>query len=168
VRQYSSLDNNQKDDIIFPMQLEDKIYQDYIAALKARDKNKSAFLSFLRADFKNRAIDLKIQKLSDAQAQEALKKQQKRLGDSKENIVKSGRSDLLQSLEQELNILAGYLPEPLSEEELSSIISNAISQTNASSMKDMGKVMKEVTSQVGARADAKTISGLVKKRLASN
>ncbi|MDD3297208.1 MAG: GatB/YqeY domain-containing protein [Candidatus Omnitrophica bacterium] len=150
------------------MQLEDKIYQDYVAALKARDKDRSVFLSFLRADFKNLAIDLKTQKLSDAQAQEVLKKQQKRLRDSKENIVKSGRKDLIQNLENELSILSGYLPRPLSEEELSRIIDKIVKDTGASSMKDMGKVMKEALEQVGAKADSKTVSELVKKRLTSN
>jgi uncharacterized protein YqeY len=147
--------------------LEEKIYKNYVEALKAKDRHKTDFLSLIRAELKNQAIDLKKEKLEDEEVLAVLKKQQKRLQDAKECISSSPRQDLIQNLERELNILSEYLPEPLCEEELIKIIEEAISQTSASSMKDMGKVMKEVLAKVGARADSKAVSQLVKSKLSS-
>lgn len=147
--------------------LEDKIYQDYVEALKSRNKSKSEFLSFIRSELKNEAINLKVEKLDDAQALIVLKKQQKRLLDTKDAIVSSQRSDLLQNIEQESNILNQYLPKPLKDAELLQIVEEVISKTKASSIKDMGRVMKEVLTQVGVKADSKKVSSLVKEKLSS-
>ena len=149
------------------MLLEDKIYQDYVTALKAKDKAKTGFLSFVRADLKNRAIELKKDKLDDSEVLAVLKKQQKRLQDSKESITASGRTELIQGLEQELALLAEYLPKPLADEELAKIVKDTISDLGAASMKDMGKVMKEILAKVGVRADSKKVSSLVKECLSS-
>lgn len=147
--------------------LEDRIYQDYVNALKAKDKQKADFLSFLRADLKNRAIDLKKDKLDDNEVLTALGKQKKRLVDSRENIEKSGREDLIQAWQKETAILDGYLPQQLEENQLVKIIQEIIAETNASSIKDMGKVMKEVLSRVSGKADSKKVSELVRSRLSS-
>lgn len=147
--------------------LEDKIYQDYVEALKSRNKSKSVFLSFIRSELKNEAINLKVEKLDDSQALIVLKKQQKRLLDTKEAIVSSQRNDLLQSIEQESNILNQYLPKPLKDTELLQIVEEVISKTKASSMRDMGRVMKEVLTRVGIKADSKKVSSLVKEKLSS-
>ena len=147
------------------MLLEDKIFKDYAQALKAQDKHKSGFLSFVRADLKNRAIELKKEKLDDDEALAVLQKQKKRLQDSKEAIVKSGRQELLEPIERELTLINEYLPQPLEESELVKVIEEVISQVGASSIKDMGKVMKEVIAKVGARAEPKQVSALVKSKL---
>ena len=148
--------------------LEDKIYQDYVTALKAKNKQTSDFLSFIRADLKNAAIDLKKEKLDDDEVLGVLKKQKKRLQDSRESIVASGREDMLKSLEAELKIIDSYLPAPLEESELIAIIDEVIKSTGASSFKDMGRVMKEVLAKVGVRADSKKVSELVKNKLSSS
>ena len=147
--------------------LEDKIYQDYIQALRTKDKPKKDFLSLIRADLKNQAIDLKKAKLEDDEALAVLKKCQKKLQDAKESCVQAKRADLLKNLEEELNILSKYLPKPLEETELLKIVNAVISELAASTMKDMGKVMKEVLIRVGARADSKKVSSLVKEKLSS-
>lgn len=147
--------------------LENKIYQDYVEALKSKNKVKSEFLSFIRAQLKNAAIDLKKDKLDDNEALSVIKKQQKRLNDSKESILSSKREDLLQQVEKEITLLNQYLPEPMSDAELTKIIEKIIADTQSSSMKDMGKVMKEVLAQTGAKADSKTVSSLVKMKLSS-
>lgn len=147
--------------------IEDKIYKDYVEALKSKDKHKAGFLSFIRAELKNVAIDLKKEKLDDDEALAVLKKQKKRLEDSKESIAKSERQDLLQNLDKELEILDQYLPKPLEESELIAIIDEVISSIGASSMKDMGRVMKEVIARVGVRADSRKVSELVKQKLSS-
>jgi len=145
--------------------LSKRIYNDYLEALKAKDRQKIDFLSLIRSELKNRAIDLKKETLDDEETLSVLKREQKHLKEAKESISSSNRDDLLQNLEYELSILKGYLPEPLGEDELTKIITEAISNLGASSMKDMGKVMKEVLAKVGAKADSKDVSLIVKNRL---
>ena len=145
--------------------LEDKIYQDYTQALRAKDRQKIDFLSLIRADIKNQAINLKKDKLEDAEVLAVLKKTQKKLQDAEESITKSGRTDLIEGLEKELAILGQYLPEPLEEAKILEIVNTVINEISASSMKDMGKVMKEVLARVGVRADSKKVSSLVKEKL---
>lgn len=147
--------------------LEDKIYNDYVQALKSKEKNKTVFLSLLRSEFKNQAIELKKDKLSDPEALIVLKKQQKYLLDAKESIIASKRSDLIENLENELKILNSYLPEPLSDSKVLEIIDEVIASTGACSIKDMGKVMKEILEKVGVSADSKKVSSLVKEKLTS-
>jgi len=145
--------------------LEDKIYQDFISARKAKDQVKASFLGVIRAELKNKAIELKKDKLEDEEVLAVLKKQQKRLFDTKESISQSQRADLIEATNQEITVLEQYLPKPLDEAELIKIIDAVISETGAASMKDMGRVMKEVITQVGVRADSKKVSQLVKERL---
>jgi len=147
--------------------LEEKIYNDYVSALKAKNRQKTDFLSLIRSELKNQSIDLKKEKLKDEEVLPIIKKLQKRLLDSKENIIKSQRQDLIQNLEEELGILEEYLPKPLEDSELLQIIQDIIAKTGASSMKDMGKVMKEVLDTVGVRADSKKVSSIVKDKLTS-
>ena len=94
-----------------------------------------------------------------------LKKVQKKLQDAKESITKSGRAELLQDLEKEITIIAEYLPKPLEDAQLLEIVTAVVSELGASTMKDMGKVMKEVLARVGVRADSKKVSSLVKEKL---
>ena len=145
--------------------LEDKIYQDYVAAMKAQDKLKVEFLSFIRAAFRNAAIDLKTKKLEDKDALAVLQKQQKRLMDTKDSLKAANRADLVEANEKELSLVAEYLPKGLSPEELAKIITETIAQLNAAGMKDMGRVMKELSAKIAGRADAKSVSELVKSKL---
>ena len=150
------------------MSLEEKVYSDYIIALKAKDRKKSSFLSFLRSELKNQAINLKKQSLEDNEVLEVFKKQKKRLQDAKESMAGSGRDDLIEDLQQELQTICEYLPKPLDDSELVTIVEEIILSIGASSIKDMGRVMKEILSKVGVRADSKKVSILVKDRLSSN
>ncbi|MCK4917800.1 MAG: GatB/YqeY domain-containing protein [Candidatus Omnitrophica bacterium] len=147
--------------------LEKKIYSDYIDALKSKNKYKTNYLSFIRSELKNHAINLKKDGLDDSEVLIILKKLQKRLFDTKESISPNTRQDLLNDLDKELLILNQYLPKLLNNSELLEIIDEVILQTNASSIKDMGNVMKEVLSKVGLKADSKILSSLVKNKLIS-
>tara|TARA_B100000315_G_C14471305_1_gene538478 strand:+ start:375 stop:824 length:450 start_codon:yes stop_codon:yes gene_type:complete len=149
------------------MSLEEKIYSDFIQARKAKETHKIEFLSLVRSDLKNEAINSKKEKLDDDQVLAILKKQQKRLLDAKEVISSSERKDLIEALEKELEILNQYLPQPLSDDQVLAIIDEAISSTGASSIKDMGRVMKEVLAKVGVKADSKKVSNLVREKLSS-
>ncbi|MCM8766138.1 MAG: GatB/YqeY domain-containing protein [Candidatus Omnitrophica bacterium] len=145
--------------------LEEKIYQDYLQALKNREKEKTDFLSFIRSELKNFAIQLRKDKLSDEEVLTVLHKQRKRLEESGETIKLSKRQDMIDKIERELALLKTYLPQPLNESELRELIARKIEETQATSLKDMGKVMKEVLAEVGIRAEAKKVSELVREKL---
>ncbi|MEI8348567.1 MAG: GatB/YqeY domain-containing protein [Candidatus Omnitrophota bacterium] len=145
--------------------LEEKIYKDYIEALKAKDKHKTVFLSFMRAELKNSALALKKDKLEDNEVLAVFKKQKKHLEETKETISSSGRVDAISEVERELSLLDEYLPVSLSDSELTVIIDQVITEIGATSVKDMGRVMKQVMATAGARADAKKVSDLVRKKL---
>ena len=148
--------------------LEEQIYKDYTDALRSRDKDKADFLSFIRAEIKNVAIDLKKRQLEDDEVLVVLTKQKKKLADSRDSMASSGRDDLIKKIDNEFMILEQYLPKALAQEELIGIINQVILDTKASSIKDMGKVMKEVAAKVGVRADPKKISQIVKDKLSLN
>lgn len=147
--------------------LEEKIYSDYVKALKEKDKETTTFLSFIRSTLKNRAIELKKDKLNDEEALAVLVKERKRLRDAHETIAATQRRDTLEALARELKLLEQYLPQELDAERLKAIIDEAVTAENATSIKEMGKVMKHVLTKVGAQADAKKVSELVKERLSS-
>ena len=85
--------------------------------------------------------------------------------DSLEEFKKANRADLIKQTEEELEILKDYLPEQLSEEEVIAIIEEVINEVNAETIKDMGKVMKEVTPKVKGKADMKHVSEIIKSKL---
>ena len=145
--------------------LEERLNKDYIQAMKDRDSVKSSTLSFLRASVKNVRIEKRIEKVEDADVIVVIKKQVKQRQDSIEQYKAGNRMDLAQKEEAELAVLKSYLPEELSEEKISQIIREVIKETQASSIKDMGKIMKPVMDKTAGRADNKLVSELVKKIL---
>lgn len=147
--------------------LEEKIYNDYLLALKERDRHKIEFLSFIRSELKNLSIQLRKDKLSDEDVLSVLNKQRKRLEETKESVISTDRHDLIEKVDKEISLLNEYLPLPLTEAELIKIIEEKIQETNALSLKDMGKIMKTVLAEVGLRADPKRVSELVKNKLSS-
>lgn len=145
--------------------LEEKILSDYKEAMKSQDKVKSSTLSFLRAELINVAIAKKKNALDDNEVITVIKKQVKQHQDSIEQFKKGSREDLVTKEEAELGILKGYLPPQLSDEEIKQLIEEAVTTLGLSGMKDMGKVMKEVSLKVGQSADSKVVSDLVRERL---
>jgi len=149
------------------MLLEDRIYKDYVEALKSRDKPRVDFLSFIRAELKNKAISLKKEKLDDAEVIGVLNKQRKHLQETKESISSSTRTELIDSVNSELALLEKYLPEPMDDGSIIKIIDEVIAELKATSMKDMGGVMKQVLAKTSGRADSRKISEIVKQKLSS-
>ena len=96
---------------------------------------------------------------------DVVNKQVKMRNDSLEEFKKANREDLITQTEKELEILKDYLPPQLSEEEVVSIINEVIKEVNATSIKDMGKVMKEVSPKVKGKADMKKVSDIIKSKL---
>jgi len=147
--------------------LENRITDDYKQAMKDKDAIKSSTLSFLRAQIKNAFIDSKKDKLEDIDVIAVIKKQVKQRQDSIAQFEKGGRTELAEKEKSELAILKSYLPPEMPQEELLKLIEESIEEVEASSIKDMGKVMKVVVSKTSGRADGKTVSDLVKQTLSS-
>ena len=147
------------------MVLEEKILGDYQEALKSKDKARASTLSFLRAALLNEAIKLRKKSLDDNEVISVIKKLIKQHQDSIEQFKQGFREDLVAKESQELEILKSYLPLELSPDEINEIIEEVVSQTQAKSLKDMGRVMKEVMAKVASRADGKLVSDLVKQKL---
>lgn len=149
------------------MSLEDKISQDYVQAMKARDSFTSSVLSFLRAQIKNVQVDKRLEHLPDEDVISVIKKQAKQRQDSITQFKAGGRTDLAQKEEKELVILKNYLPPEMSTEKLKNIVEEVVLTSGATSIKDMGRVMKDVLARVAGQADNQTIGAIVKERLSS-
>jgi len=134
------------------------------AALKSGDKLVLETLRMLRAQMKNVTI-AKGEDLSEEDVFGILSKEVKKRKESIKLYNEGGREELAEKEEKEMKILTAYMPEELSTEELDTIVSKAISETDAEGMKDMGKVMGAVMPQVKGRADGKVIQDLVKAKL---
>ncbi len=145
--------------------LEERITQDYIGAMKSKDAVKSSTLSFLRSQLKYVMIEKRAEKLSDEDVVVVIKKQVKQRQDSISQFEKGGRMDLVDKEKHELEILRSYLPQEMSSEELKGIVDKAIKESGAASVKDMGKVMKVLLTQVAGKADNAAVSNLVKEQL---
>ena len=145
--------------------LEKKILEDYQQALKSKDALKASILSFLRAELNNFAIEKRKKELEDIDIFTVIKRLVKQHQDSIEQFQKGQREDLVKKEKGELEILESYLPKQLEPEKIKQVIEEIITATGATTIKDMGKVIKEVMAKIGASADAKSVSDLVKMRL---
>jgi uncharacterized protein YqeY len=147
--------------------LEAKILDDYKQAMKSRDTLKSSVLSFLRAEMLNQATAKNKDKLDDPEITAVIKKQIKQRQDSIEQFTKGGREEMAQKESREMEILKSYLPPEMPVEQIKALIEEALAATGASGMKDMGRLMKEVSAKVAGGADGRLISDLVRQRLSS-
>jgi len=147
--------------------LADNIFNDYKEAMKARDTLKSSVISFLRAEMLNQATAKKKDKLDDAEIFVVIKKQIKQHQDSIEQFTAGGRIEAAEKEKKELEILKSYLPAELPIEQIKSLIEETIVEIGAVSIKDMGKLMKELTLKIAGKADGKLVSELVRQRLST-
>lgn len=146
------------------MSLKDLLMDDLKVAMRDKDALKKSVVTMLRAAVKQIEVDQRID-LDDEAIIDIIAKQIKQ---KKGAIIEFGnghRQDLVDLTEKEIEILMNYLPEQLSEGEVVKIVEEAIVQTGASSMKDMGKVMGIVTNATKGKADGKLIADLVKQAL---
>jgi len=147
--------------------LTEKIFSDYKEAMKARDSLKSSVLSFLRADMLNLATAKKKDILDDAEIITVIRKQIKQRQDSIEQFTAGGRVEMADKEKKELDILKNYLPAELGADEIKRLIEEVVMAIEASGLKDMGRVMKELTVKLAGKADGRLVSDLVKQRLSS-
>ncbi len=145
--------------------LEDKITQDYIQAMKSKETAKASALSFLRAQIKNVMIDKRVEKVADEDVIAVIKKQVKQRQDSIEQFKQGGRADLVAKETAELALLQSYLPAEMSNDQLTAIVQETIKSSQAASIKDMGKVMKDIMPKVAGKADNKRVSDMIKELL---
>ncbi len=149
------------------MLLEETINKDYIQAMKDKIPERSGALSYLRAMIKQVKVDKRLEQVSDDEVIAVIKKQIKQRQDSIEQFEKGGRPELAAKERAEIDIMKVYLPTEMAADEIKVVIDQVVKETGAASMKDMGNVMKVVREKVGARADGKLVSELVKEKLAS-
>lgn len=144
--------------------LKEKLLNDLKDAMKEKDDVKKNTVQMVRAAILQIEKDKGIE-VSDEQIIDIIAKESKKRKDAAIDFEKSGREDLIAQNTKELEILSTYLPKQLSKEEIKEIVSKVIEKVGATSMKDMGAVMKEAKTEIGAAADGKTINEVVKELL---
>lgn len=142
----------------------EKITKDLTEAMKAKDTFRTSVLRMLKSTLKNEEINKK-SPLTDDEVLAIIKKQVKTRKDSMNEYASYNRMDLADSLQKEIDILNEYLPEELSDEELEKIVKETITKVKAESIKQMGMVIKTISSEYGARCDMAKVSKLVKEKL---
>jgi uncharacterized protein YqeY len=145
--------------------LKQQLKDDMKAAMKSGEKARLGVIRLINAAIKQREVDERIE-LDDAQVLAVLDKMVKQRRDSVEQYSKAGRDDLASVETAEIEIIQTYLPEALSEAEIGALIDQAIAETGAAGMKDMGKVMGILKPKVQGRADVGAVSAAVKQKLA--
>ena len=146
------------------MTLKAQISDDMKTAMKAGDKDRLKVVRLIRAAIKQIEVDKRIE-LDDAAVLGVLDKMVKQRRDSVSQFTDGGRQDLVDIELAEIKVLEGYLPERLSDAELNAIIDQAIKDSAAESIRDMGKVMGQVKAKAAGRADMGAVGAKVKERL---
>lgn len=146
------------------MTIKDSISNDLKDAMRARDKKKLDTLRLVTAAVKQVEVDERID-VDDERMLTILDKLAKQRKESIDQFEKAGRDDLVAQEQYELAIINQYLPEPLSDQEIEALIANALADTGATKMSDMGKVMAQLKSHLQGRADMSKVSQLIKAKL---
>ena len=148
------------------MSLKQQIISDLTASMKAQDAPRTSTLRMVKAAVMNREIE-KGGELDDEEMMKLLRSLVKQRRDSVEQYEKGGRQELADKEKTEIEVIEAYLPQAASREQIEAAVAAAISETGASSMKDMGSVMKAVQAALSDKnADGRTVSEIVKAKLA--
>jgi hypothetical protein len=145
-------------------ELKQRITDDMKSAMKAKDKQALKAVRMILEAIKQKEIDERIE-LDDTQAMAVIQKMVKQRKDSISQFSDAGRTDLVEIEEAELEIINNYMPEQLSDEEVTLVVDKAINDSGANSMKDMGKLMGMLKAQLQGKADMSLVSQLIKSRL---
>jgi uncharacterized protein len=147
------------------MALNDQVSAEIAAAMKARDATRLSALRMLKAAVMNKSVE-KGRDLEDAEVLQIVASLVKQRRDSIEQFAKAGRTDLVEKETGELAVLQTYLPPSATPEEIETAVAEAIKETGATSVKDMGKVMKAVMPKLaGKNADGKAVNEAVRRTL---
>ncbi|HVF51559.1 MAG TPA: GatB/YqeY domain-containing protein [Pyrinomonadaceae bacterium] len=147
------------------MSLKERIVADMTASMKARDAERTSTLRMVKAAVMNREIE-KGGELSDDELMKTLRSLVKQRRDSVEQYEQAGREELAAKERAEIVVIEAYLPQAATREEIERVVSEVIAETGATTMREMGAVMKAAQSRLAERnADGKTVSEIVKAKL---
>ncbi|MEA1940079.1 MAG: GatB/YqeY domain-containing protein [Candidatus Caldatribacteriota bacterium] len=150
--------------MIKKLSLEELIYNDMKESLKRKDKLKLSTLRMIRANIKNKEISKK-EKLTDGEVLSIISSYKKKIEESLEMFIKGQRMDMVEKTKQEIKIIEKYLPEQLSEKEVTKIVKDTITKHNFKGLKEMGPTMKEVMPQLKGKADGRMVNKIVRDLL---
>ena len=147
------------------MSLHDRLSEDLKGAMKAKDQLRTSVIRMIKAAVLNKELELK-KNLDDAEMSRVMTTLVKQRQESVEQYQKAKRDDLAGKELQEISIIEGYLPKALSQEEIVQVVESVLRETSATTLKDMGPVMKAVMARLaGQPVDGKQISDLVRSKL---
>ncbi|QPD04711.1 MAG: hypothetical protein Nkreftii_002485 [Candidatus Nitrospira kreftii] len=147
------------------MSLNDRLTEDLKLAMKSRDQLRMDVIRMIKAAVLNKEVELK-RDLDDAEMSRVMTTLVKQRRESVEQFEKAQRLELAAKERKEIEIIESYLPKPLTHQELDALVASVLTETGASSMKDMGQIMKVVMARVaGQPIDGKQVSELVKSKL---
>jgi len=147
------------------MSLHERLSEDLKGAMKAKDQLRTSVIRLIKAAVLNKELELK-KNLDDAEMSRVMTTLVKQRQESVEEYQKAKRDDLAGKELQEISIIEGYLPTALSPEEIVQVVESVIRETSATTLKDMGPVMKAVLARLaGQTVDGKQISDLVRSKL---
>lgn len=147
------------------MTLLEQLNADMKQAMKDKDKDRLGVIRMVKASLQNEAIKQGKDGLSMDDELTVLSRELKQRKDSLQEFKAAGRDDLVAKLDVEISVLQAYMPKQLSEQELEEIVQNTIQEVNATSKKEMGKVMSAIMPKVKGKADGSAINKLVLKHL---
>ena len=147
------------------MSMKQQVISDLTASMKAQDAPRTSTLRMVKAAVMNREIE-KGGEMDDEEMMKLLRSLVKQRRDSVEQFEKAGRQDLADKEKTEIEVIEAYLPQAASRAEIEAAVATAIAETGASSIKEMGKVMKAAQATLaGKNADGRTVSEIVKAKL---
>ena len=147
------------------MSLIARIEEELAAARRERDNERRDALSLILSNLRSAEKELQ-RELNDQEELQVLQRERKKRVEAAEAFRDGGNEERAEGEERELAVIEEFMPEPLSEEELETIIDDAIAECGATSMRDLGRVMADVMPQVAGRADGSAVSQLVREKLA--
>lgn len=146
------------------MSLKEQLKDAQKDAMRAKEKLRLGTIRMALAEIKQREIDGQTE-LGEAEVLAVITKMVKQRNDAMQQFVSAGRDDLAETEKNEISVLQSFLPQPLSETEIDQLISDAITETSAAGMQDMGKVMGWLKPKVQGRADMGAVSKVIKAKL---
>ncbi len=147
------------------MEIREKIMSDMKTAMRDKDQVRLEAIRFLQAAIKNREIEVRPNAITGDDVLAVIKKMVKQRKESIEQYQVANRQDLVDKENAELKVIEGYLPAQMSKEQIEAIVAQVITETKASSIKDMGAVMKAVIAKTAGAADNKLVSEAIKSKL---
>ena len=148
------------------MALEDRLVEEMKQAMKSNDKLRLSTIRMIRTAVKNKEIEQR-KPLDDEGIMRVIQGMVRKSEESVEQFKAGGRMDLVEKETKEIETMKSYLPQPLSREEVLTVIDQTIEETQATSLKDLGKVMKSLMPKLGGKVDGALVNQWVKERLSS-